>query len=372
MQSEIFLVDGANALSPMKQSAFASEDSFQTLLADHPDLLSALAGNGSALMLVRREAAVPDDDAGSGRWSLDHLFLDQEGVPVLVEVKRATDTRTRREVVAQALEYAANAVAYWPIEFIKAAIEESVRAQGSDPDEALAAFVGSSDIAFYWQAVDANLRAGRVRIAIIADRIPKELQRIVEFLNEQMRPAEMLAVEIKHYAGDNGVRLLMPRLIGNTSRSEGAKAAKVQEPPETPDAWLSALEREQGPGIRKSAEKILGWAQTEGLQADVTSSGDAIAINLLMKNGKRAWPFFIRKSNGKLETSLKFLAFHHPYTDDSLRESLLGRFRAIPNNVIATEKNKGTPGIPLDRVDVPEIWAAWTEIADQIIRTLRT
>src|SRR4051794_12230288 len=41
---------------------------------------------------------------GSSRWSLDHLFVDQEGVPTLVEVKRSSDTRARREVVAQMLD----------------------------------------------------------------------------------------------------------------------------------------------------------------------------------------------------------------------------------------------------------------------------
>jgi hypothetical protein len=29
------------------------------------------------------------------RWSLDHLFLDADGIPTLVEVKRGSDTRYR-------------------------------------------------------------------------------------------------------------------------------------------------------------------------------------------------------------------------------------------------------------------------------------
>jgi hypothetical protein len=38
------------------------------------------------------------------RWSLDHLFIDGDGVPTLVRVKRTSDPRARREVVAQMLE----------------------------------------------------------------------------------------------------------------------------------------------------------------------------------------------------------------------------------------------------------------------------
>jgi hypothetical protein len=54
----------------------------------------------------------------------------------------------------------------------------------------LAAFLGPQEPDAFWRQVDANLRAGRVRMVFVADRIPPELRRIVEFLNEQMRPAE--------------------------------------------------------------------------------------------------------------------------------------------------------------------------------------
>lgn len=57
-------------------------------------------------LLVSREWGVPREEGGGGHWSLDHLFLDQEGVPTLVEVKRSSDTRLRREVVGQMLDYA--------------------------------------------------------------------------------------------------------------------------------------------------------------------------------------------------------------------------------------------------------------------------
>jgi hypothetical protein len=67
-------------------------------------------------LLISREVPVASDEEGSGRWSVDHLFLDQYAVPTIVEVKRSTDTRIRREVVGQMLDYAANAVVYWPIE----------------------------------------------------------------------------------------------------------------------------------------------------------------------------------------------------------------------------------------------------------------
>ena len=56
-----------------------------------------------------------EEGAGS-QFSLDHLFIDQDAIPTFVEAKRSIDTRIRREVVAQMLDYAANAIQYWTIE----------------------------------------------------------------------------------------------------------------------------------------------------------------------------------------------------------------------------------------------------------------
>ena len=44
-------------------------------------------------------------------------------MPTLVEVKRSDDTRIRREVVGQMLDYAANGVVYWPAERLRADFE---------------------------------------------------------------------------------------------------------------------------------------------------------------------------------------------------------------------------------------------------------
>lgn len=92
--SRIFVLNAENRLTRLEQADYDSEDLLQRLLADHPDLIAAALGV-EALLLIRREAGMPDAEGGVDRWSLDHLFLDAAGVPVLVEVKRACDTRNR-------------------------------------------------------------------------------------------------------------------------------------------------------------------------------------------------------------------------------------------------------------------------------------
>ena len=44
--------------------------------------------------MLSREVGVPGEEGGPGRWSLDHLLLDQDAIPTLVEVKRSSDAKS--------------------------------------------------------------------------------------------------------------------------------------------------------------------------------------------------------------------------------------------------------------------------------------
>ena len=226
MTGRIYLLDEHSSLLPMQEQPYDSESLLQELLAKHPDLLAGEQIDSSEprrWLLVTREMPVPGEEEGSGRWSLDHLFLDQDAIPTLVEVKRSSNTQIRREVLGQMLEYAANAVTYWPVEDIRARFEAQCETNGSDPEEELGNLLGEEhDTADFWQRVKTNLQAGRIRMVFIADEIPTELRRIVEFLNGQMDPAEVLAIEIKQFVGE-GMKTPVPRVIGQTETARRKK-----------------------------------------------------------------------------------------------------------------------------------------------------
>ncbi|QIR39401.1 hypothetical protein HCG51_23660 [Tolypothrix sp. PCC 7910] len=195
----IYLIQEQGQLVEMAETSYQSEDLLQKLLADYPSLLAGEQIDSAAprrWLLVSREILIPDSEDSGGRWALDHLFLDQDGIPTLVEVKRASDSRIRREVVGQMLDYAANAVNYWSIDKIRTQFEAK-----RDSEQLLIELIGedNANTEKFWQQVTTNLQAGKIRLIFVADKIPVELQRIVEFLNKQMNPAEILAVEIKQY-----------------------------------------------------------------------------------------------------------------------------------------------------------------------------
>lgn len=235
MSGGIFLLSGGK-LMEMREQAYDSEALLQEWLAKYPELLvgEQLAGSPRRWLLVRREAGVPDQEGGGSRWSLDHLFIDQEAVPTLVEVKRSEDTRIRREVVGQMLDYAANGVVYWPAERLRADFETRCAMEGTDAGEAFRASLGDEvSPERFWDDVEQNLRSGRIRLVFVSDLIPPELRRVIEFLNERMSPTEVVGVEIRQYVGQDSLTTFVPRVVGQTEEALSRKPP----PPSVSVGW---------------------------------------------------------------------------------------------------------------------------------------
>ena len=227
MSNGIFFIDKDDNLVEMLEKSYDSEDLLQRLLAKYPNLISGEQidkVNPRRWLLVSREVQLPDSGDGPGRWAVDHLFLDQDAIPTIIEVKRSSDTRIRRELVGQMLDYAANAVVYWSVEKLQNLFEENCKSKNLNPESEINNFLENSDaVEDFWQHVKTNLQAGKVRLIFVADMIPSELQRIVEFLNEQMDPTEVLAFEIKQFLGKDATRTLIPRIIGQTAEAQKRK-----------------------------------------------------------------------------------------------------------------------------------------------------
>lgn len=90
--AKIFLVtrDQTN-LIPMQEETYLLEEILQDLLALYHDLIPGDQINlerPRKWLLVTREMGFPENEDEIGRWNLDHLFLDQAGVPTFVECKR--------------------------------------------------------------------------------------------------------------------------------------------------------------------------------------------------------------------------------------------------------------------------------------------
>ena len=334
MAGRIYLLNADSHLMAMDETAYDSERLLQELLARHSDLLAGEQINVDdprRWLLVTREMSVPGEVDGAGRWSLDHLFLDQDAVPTLVEVKRSSDTRIRREVIGQMLDYAANAVVYWPLEEIRSKFERRCESTGEDPNDVLADFLGEDhSIDEFWQAVKTNLQAGRIRMIFVADSIPAELRRIVEFLNEQMDPAEVLAIEVKQFVGKD-VKTLVPRVLGQTESARQRKASSTSRGKRWDEAsFMTALEKQCGIAARNTAKDLLDWIRpqvTDIWWGEGQKDGGIVPV---IGDGHFRYRIFRMATQGWVAFRFDWLCEQPPFDGELLRKQLLAKINEIP------------------------------------------
>lgn len=333
MNSGVFVLKDKDTLVSMGTAKFASEADFQHLLARFPELLSGDQidpSNPRKWVLVRREKAVPSEENGSGRWSIDHLFLDQDGVPTLVEVKRQSDTRIRREVVGQMLDYAANCVVYWPVQELQADFEATCASQGRTSGQSLSELLDpETNEDEFWLRVKTNLEAGRIRLLFVADSIPTELRRIVEFLNKQMNPAEVLGVEIRQFEGQ-GLKTLVPLVIGQTQ-----EAAQKRRPTGRPERhWdeasiLEEIRNRYSEAESKVAKRIADWMKDKGdrLWFGRGQKSGSMAAGFT-SNGVDFWPALLWTSGG-LEIQFQWMKQKPFFNEMENRRELMRRLNEI-------------------------------------------
>jgi len=175
-------------------------------------------------LLIKREMPVPDPATGANRWSIDFFFADQSGMPTFVECKRFEDTRSRREVIGQMLEYAANGPEFWDMGLIRQYAEASARHSKSTIEDSLRALQPNEEVSVesFFERVTNNLREGQLRIIFFLEEAPNELKRLVVFLNKQMVSSEVLLVEAQQYVRD-GIRVVVPALFGFTEQARQVK-----------------------------------------------------------------------------------------------------------------------------------------------------
>lgn len=372
-QSGVFVMKGDDELISMEPAEFEKEDDFQTLLQKFPALLvgdQIEPENPRRWVLVKREKTVSINEPGSSSWSIDHLFLDQDGIPTLVEVKRQSDTRIRREVVGQMLDYAASC-ANWSIGVLQSDFVQTCEAVNRVPSEVLLELIGDEEAgeAEFWERVRTNLAAGRVRLLFVADVVPIELRRIVEFLNRQMSPAEVLAIELRQFRSE-GLRTIVPVIFGQTT----AKATAGKEPGQRWDQqrFFDKLELMVGQNEVKVAERVFEWMKADG-RVLIWGNGkeNGSVYPLFRPNGIRINPAYLA-TDGKLWLQFAPLENKPVFYDVSRRRELIARFGAINGVTMGESDLTGYRAIPLAQIAADpdgllKVLGALQWMADQIV-----
>ena len=96
MAERIYSRDEQGRLEPLEEEPFSTEDELQSLIAEHPELLDGeqmRPGDPRRWLLITREKGIAETTDTAARWAVDHLIVDQDAVPTLVEVKRGSNPR---------------------------------------------------------------------------------------------------------------------------------------------------------------------------------------------------------------------------------------------------------------------------------------
>jgi hypothetical protein len=229
MGSNVFLIDDLGGLNPLDHTSFEKEWQLDSYVENYPQLLaSALSTDEEELrfVLLERQAAIDDSDAGrSGRWAADAIFLDQTGTLTIVEDKLSHNPEIRRKMVGQMIEYVANLLDTFTVD----GVHERLAQTHEDIDAAIARLLGEPELVeaetnsteALWSNVERNLQAGAIRMVFVADRLPHELRRIIEFLNQYMNPMEIVGVQISRMRDGSkpgGAEVIVTSVIGRTER----------------------------------------------------------------------------------------------------------------------------------------------------------
>jgi hypothetical protein len=336
MGGGIYLIQDEDHLVEMMEQSYDSEERLQELIEKYPNLLAGDQIDRATprrWLGIAREVTSTLDEEDDNSWSLDHLFVDQDGIPTLVAVQEEESKRSRREMMGTMLEYAAQLPLHWPVEAVIAQFELNCREQGRDPEQVFESFLGMDvDEEKFWQKVKTNLQAGQVRLIFVSDEVSPEFRVMIEFLNTQIDPLEILALEVKQYVSENGLKTLVPRVIGKTAESQQKKASTVLERRRwDKTSFFREYEARQGKEEVQIIRRLYDWVTQHKPLKIKWGMGDTyggFSVWVSPSNGEIS-EFFSISIDGVLQVSSRSYATLRPFNQKQEWDYLRNQFSAI-------------------------------------------
>jgi hypothetical protein len=182
------------------------EEFLQALVHDRPDIIPM-----EQIEPAFRPLISVCTELSTAAGSVDNVWVTPEGGLILGECKLIRNPQSRREVVAQALDYA-RAVTGWHFDDLQTAARKARK----DPSFSLWGLVKEQSDLHEHQFVDAierRLRFGRLMLLIISDGIHEGVEALASFLQLHAGVHAGLALlELSIWEGVDGGFLVVPRI----------------------------------------------------------------------------------------------------------------------------------------------------------------
>ena len=259
------------------ETPFEIEDELEEVVAANPQLLcdSFTQGFPQRLLLVGRQQPVRASEQGALVKGVDLLFVDQDAVPTLVEVKLRKNSESKRYVIGQMLEYAARSK-FWTAQDLRATVTKT----HGDARQVICKFIGESVAddheESFWQAVAENLSSGKMHLGLVADEIREETQDVLEFLQERIPTISVFGIEIKAVADIAGG--YQSRLVAPNPRLREERAKRTRPQTETADKYSRNDLFNEVPEAVSALRSLLRVADEHGCNQTTGTSSFSIRL----------------------------------------------------------------------------------------------
>jgi hypothetical protein len=228
----------------------------------------------------------------------------------------------------------------------------------------------------FWQKVKTNLQAGKFRLVFAADEISSEMRRIVEFLNEQMDPVEVLALEIKQYVSQDGLKTLVPRIIGQTAEAQQKKSSATRERRRWDNvSFFAELKSRRGEDEAEMASLIHDWVRSQDDEVEVhwgtgdTYGGFAAQLN---QRGRKPHQLFTVDISGRLEISSHNYGSQSPFDEEDKWLELRSKLSSIGLSLPISPTERRSPSLPLSTLQDEAALNLVLETFDWIVEEIQS
>jgi hypothetical protein len=161
----------------------------------------------------------------------------------------------------------------------------------------------------------------------VADSIPLEVRRIVEFLNNQMPKTEVLAIELRQFVTDR-LRTIVPTVYGQSPLTYGKRTTVGRRWNEV--SLFEKLAQNASDTELDLARRIFSWMNEGGKRPVVFGTGkdNGSVYPLLKPEGVAINPFYL-SSDGKVYVQFGSLANKPVFGDLAKRRELMQHFNSI-------------------------------------------
>ena len=315
----------------LSTSRLANEQLLEEMISRDPRILS------NEWMLIGRQETTPF----AGR--IDLLAIGPDGSLVLIELKR---DRTPREIVAQALDYAA-----WVENLTADQISQIYHrfSEGGNLAEAFKKRFGS--------AFDEETLNESHQIVIVAAELDNASERIIQYLNDRDISINVLFFQVFQNGADQFLSrawLIEPNetaLQNSAVAANGTSSKKKRQWDES--SFFAELESKAGPKQSQTARRIFDWARvnvTRMWWGQGLHSGSFIPV--IEEGSVKQFLFAVftgaPKSRATIMLYFAYWAKRAPFDNLGLRLEMMTRLNAIPGIAIPPTSVDKWPTIPLE------------------------